>query len=92
MQEERNNTTRIYEFDPVIYPFRLWVAINPPLDEIKEKFYGLTTDNERVEIQDDLNDCFKIATTSIKQITAYFFTVHSDISSFFLFPSEFLLK
>ena len=57
--------TQIYEFDPVIYPFRLWVAVNPSPDEIKEKFYGFTTDNERVEIQDDLNDCFKIATTTI---------------------------
>ena len=57
---------KIHEFDPVIYPFRIWVSINPSLEEVSEKFYGLTDEMERVDIDEKWldEDRFKIATTS----------------------------
>jgi len=30
--------TKIYEFDPLIYPFKLWVAITDDLKSISERF------------------------------------------------------
>lgn len=40
----------IHEFDPSIYPCRLYVGMNPTFEEISEKFYGLTNENERIDI------------------------------------------
>lgn len=57
--------TKIHEFDPVIYPTRLWVTVNPTFEYISEMFYALTTETERVDI-DRLHydhDIFSIATT-----------------------------
>ena len=31
--------TKIYEFDPLIYPFKLWVAITSDFSSLVEKFY-----------------------------------------------------
>lgn len=36
---EKEKTTKIHEFDPVIYPFRLWVMSNPTKDFLKENFF-----------------------------------------------------
>lgn len=36
---EKENTTKIHEFDSVIYPFRLWVMSNPTKDFLKENFF-----------------------------------------------------
>jgi len=44
------NTPKIHVFDPVIYPFRLWVSINPTFESVSEKFYGLITNCERIDI------------------------------------------
>lgn len=38
---EKEKTTKIHEFDPVIYPFRLWVMNNPTKDFLKENFFCL---------------------------------------------------
>lgn len=40
----------IYEFDPVIYPTRVWVGVNVPFEYVKDKFYALDSDMERGEI------------------------------------------
>lgn len=55
----------IHEFDPVIYPFRLWVSVNPSHEDISEKFYALTEDMDRMDISKDQfdHDRFSIATT-----------------------------
>lgn len=36
---EKEKTTKIHEFDTVIYPFRLWVMSNPTKDFLKENFF-----------------------------------------------------
>lgn len=61
---EKEKTTKIHEFDPVIYPFRLWVAINPTLEEIRNKFYALNNDMELVDITEQVfkYDRFSVST------------------------------
>lgn len=39
---------QIYEFNPTIYPFRLWVSVNPPFEDVKDKFGLLNNENERI--------------------------------------------
>lgn len=55
----------IHQFDPIIYPCRLWVAIHPAFEEVKEMFYGLNSEMERVEITESgyLPDHFVVART-----------------------------
>jgi len=47
--------TKIYEFDPVIYPTRLWVCKQPNAEDVAELFYPF--DNEG-EICDSFGDVF----------------------------------
>lgn len=44
----------IHTFDPVIYPARIWVSVNPSSDDICSKFYGLTSELEKVEFTDEM--------------------------------------
>ena len=44
----KNNTGKILEFDPVIYPGRLWVAINPSFEDIDKDFYFLNEETDEV--------------------------------------------
>lgn len=39
----------IQEFNPQIYPFRLWIGENVPYEEVEEKFWALTTETERTD-------------------------------------------
>ncbi len=62
----------IHEFNPIIYPCRIWVAINPSYESISEKFYAVTTEMERMDIEPRQfeADYFSIASTcpvTIKQ-------------------------
>lgn len=57
--------SKIYEFNPVIYPFRLYVAVNPTFEEVEETFYAYDVEtNERSNmLKDDFyNDYGTIAT------------------------------
>lgn len=59
---------KLYEFNAVIYPFRLWVGITPEYETISKKFYGLNSDMERVDITKtafSFNTTFTIARTAI---------------------------
>lgn len=47
--------SKIYEFDPVIYPTRLWVCKKPLGEDIKELFYPLDDDGN---ILDDFGNSF----------------------------------
>lgn len=50
--------TIIHEFDPVIYPTRIWVAVNPTFEEVSEKFYAINNDIERMDIEkEQFNPC-----------------------------------
>lgn len=40
---------QIHEFSPTIYPFRLWVSVNPSFEDVKDKFWLLNNDNERID-------------------------------------------
>lgn len=42
-------TGRIHEFDPVIYPMRLWVAVLPDFKTADRTFYFLNDDGEVVD-------------------------------------------
>ena len=46
----------IYEFDPVIYPTRLWVCKKPSTDDVSELFYPFNNDGEMV---DSFGDTFE---------------------------------
>ena len=46
----------IYEFDPVIYPTRLWVCKKPSTEDVAELFYPFNNDSERV---DSFGDVFE---------------------------------
>lgn len=54
---------KIYEFDPVIYPTRLWVAIRPTFEDVKDVFGFLDEDGNEVNVEDE----FKHKDTSIAQ-------------------------
>lgn len=43
-------TATIHEFNPQIYPCRLWVSIRPSYENVSAKFHGLSTDCQRVDI------------------------------------------
>ena len=58
-------TKGIREFNPEIYPTRLWVSVNPSFDDVNSIFYGLTDKMERIDISQEQfsKDSFTIATT-----------------------------
>lgn len=39
----------VYEFDPVIYPTRLWVCKKPKVEEVSALFYPFDNDGEMVD-------------------------------------------
>lgn len=41
--------TKVYEFDPVIYPTRLWVCKKPNTEDVAELFYPFNNDGEMVD-------------------------------------------
>lgn len=44
--------TQLYEFNPQVYPFRLWVGVKVPFEEAT-KFYNLFNMNEVAEFKED---------------------------------------
>ena len=40
-----NHKIKIYEFNPIIYPFRLWVGVQVPAKDIQEKFFAHNFDD-----------------------------------------------
>lgn len=42
---EMENKHKIYEFNPIIYPFRLWVGVQVPVKDIQEKFFAHNFDD-----------------------------------------------
>lgn len=57
------NKSKIHEFDPLIYPTRIWVGVDVPELDIIGKFYGLNDKDERFDIEVGSLDynSFKIA-------------------------------
>ncbi len=43
----------IHEYNPNVYPFRLWVSVNPTFEEISERFYGIDVNMDKVVISQD---------------------------------------
>ena len=43
---------KIHEFDPQIYPCKLWVSVRPTFEEVSGAFYALNDNNERMEVSD----------------------------------------
>ena len=46
------NKAQIHEFNPQVYPFRLWIGIKIPFDEAT-KFYNLVDENEVEEFNEN---------------------------------------
>lgn len=57
--------TELTEFNPVIYPTRIWVGFNTPFEEIFNNFWAVTSEMERCDVTLDWYgiNTFKIATT-----------------------------
>lgn len=55
----------IVEYNPVIYPTRIWVCIRPSYEQVHDMFYALTDNTERADITPEWfeTDRFTIATT-----------------------------
>lgn len=41
--------SKVYEFNPVIYPTRLWISIKPTIEEIQKDFILLDDDDEEID-------------------------------------------
>lgn len=56
----------IHQFDPIIYPTRIWISINPTYEEVSKMFYALTSNTERIEMSKDWFSphTFRIASTT----------------------------
>ncbi len=48
--------TKIYEFDPVIYPTRLWVCKQPNVEDVSELFYPFDNNGELCDSFGDVFD------------------------------------
>lgn len=59
-------TGQIHEFDPLLYPTRIWVGVNVPSEAITEKFYQLLSDGsvadfEESESSSAVATCYPVA-------------------------------
>lgn len=54
--------SKIYCFNPAIYPTRLYVAINPTFEQVDEQFYFLDENNEVI---DEARNDFEISSNAI---------------------------
>lgn len=52
---------QIHGFSPTIYPFRLWVSVNPSFEDVKDKFWLLNKKNERIDF--DAEESWNSTTT-----------------------------
>lgn len=58
--------TKIHEFDPQIYPFKLWVSVNPDFKALDRKFYFLSKERDVVDVrEEDLFDNYSSAKTLV---------------------------
>lgn len=48
MENKREMKSVIYEFDPVIYPTRLWVCKKPETKDVEELFYPFSKKQEEL--------------------------------------------
>lgn len=55
---------KIHEFNPTVYPFRLWVGVKLPYEEVDDGFYALSQDMERMDFTLDMysHDRFCVVT------------------------------
>ena len=52
-----DKTIKIHEFDPLLYPTRIWVGVNVPIEQISQKFYELLSDGSIDDFKASNNDC-----------------------------------
>lgn len=50
-----SNERKIYEFNPVVYPFRLWVGVDIPCEEIKKKFFAWNFEDDTISDITDIS-------------------------------------
>lgn len=55
-------SNKIYEFDPLLYPTRLWVGVNIPYKDVSDKFYAINQDDSVTDFSDAVE---KIVTSVI---------------------------
>lgn len=60
--------TQIHQFDPVIYPFKFWVAVTDKIETLQDRF----TDNKKKELEGDISKHKAVACNVIsKDDTGY---------------------
>ena len=47
------NMSKIHEFDPLLYPFKLWVAKDPKISDFKDVFWGMNDKSTMIELTAD---------------------------------------
>ena len=47
---------KIQEFDPQLYPTRIWVGVNVPYKEVSEKFYSILSDGSLDDFSEDVEN------------------------------------
>lgn len=45
--------SKIHEFNPLLYPFKLWVAKDPKLGDVKDVFWGMDEKMSIIELTSD---------------------------------------
>lgn len=57
--------TIFHEFDPLLYPIKVWVSVCPHHTQVQRKFYALSEDNEALEFNQSIlaDDNCTIAST-----------------------------
>lgn len=61
---------KVYEFDPVIFPTRVWVVVKPDVDEMSKIFYALDEAGETIDDdmdKDTFDDQRTVAQTTLVQ-------------------------
>lgn len=60
----KKHKTKFHEFNPQVYPFRLWVAIQPTITEVGRKFINILPRGEWRNFEDsDFDDNFGVVAT-----------------------------
>ena len=57
--------SKVYEFDPIIYPMRLWISVKPTTDEIQKDFFVFDENDEEVDTIEPFDDTTIARTFSV---------------------------
>lgn len=53
---------KIYEFDPQVYPMKLWVMKKPDFETVQKTFYSMEEEDELYEFEIIMGSCIRLNT------------------------------